>query len=77
MKTMQSFVLMITISSLLFLSACTTKKKPPPRKTFLTLADLSGRTTLQENSPEERVFVIKAKAFIKLNDIRAAKAKAR
>ncbi|MEY8206971.1 MAG: hypothetical protein RPT10_04050, partial [SAR324 cluster bacterium] len=41
-----------------------------------TLADLTGRVTLKEDSPGVRVIRVKAKAFIKRNDIRAAKAKA-
>ena len=52
-------------------------KKPEPKpEEFLTLADLTGRVTLKEDSPDVRVIRIKAKAFIKRNDIRAAKAKA-
>ncbi|MDP6383774.1 MAG: hypothetical protein QF385_11185, partial [SAR324 cluster bacterium] len=42
----------------------------------MTLADLTGRVTLQEDSPDVRVLRVKNKAFIKRNDIRAAKAKA-
>ena len=50
---------------------------PPPKPSeFLTLADLSGRVNLKEDSPGVRVIRIKAKAFIKRNDIRAAKTKA-
>jgi hypothetical protein len=48
----------------------------PKPENFLTLADLSGRVNLKEDSPGVRVIRIKAKAFIKRNDIRAAKAKA-
>ena len=68
------------ISSLLILtilvSGCAAKKKGPKPEEFLTLADLSGRVTLKEDSPDVRVIRIKSKAFIKRNDIRAAKAKA-
>jgi len=68
------------ISSLLivtvFVSGCADKKVKPKPEEFLTLADLSGRVTLKEDSPDVRVIRIKAKAFIKRNDIRAAKAKA-
>ena len=68
------------ISSLLILtiiiSGCAAKKKEPKPEEFLTLADLSGRVTLKEDSPDVRVIRIKSKAFIKRNDIRAAKAKA-
>jgi len=42
----------------------------------MTLADLTGRVTFQEDSPDVRVIRVKSKAFIKRNDIRAAKAKA-
>jgi len=61
---------------ILLLSGCATKKVEPKPENFLTLADLTGRVTLKEDSPGVRVIRIKAKAFIKLNDIRAAKAKA-
>lgn len=60
-----------------FLSKPEPKPKPVQKpETFLTLADLSGRTTLAEDSPDVRVITVKSKAFIKRNDIRAAKAKA-
>jgi hypothetical protein len=52
------------------------KKAEPKPENFLTLADLSGRVNLKEDSPGVRVIRVKAKAFIKRNDIRAAKAKA-
>ena len=60
-----------------FLNACfgPEPQKPKPEE-FLTLADLTGRVTLQEDSPDVRVLRVKNKAFIKRNDIRAAKAKA-
>jgi len=58
------------------LSGCASKEVKPRPENFLTLADLSGRVTLKEDSPGVRVIRIKAKAFIKRNDIRAAKAKA-
>ena len=58
------------------LSGCASKEVKPKPENFLTLADLSGRVTLKEDSPGVRVIRIKAKAFIKRNDIRAAKAKA-
>ncbi len=57
-------------------SGCTAKKQQPKPEEFLTLADLSGRVSLKEDSPGVRVIRIKSKAFIKRNDIRAAKAKA-
>ena len=60
----------------LLFSGCAAKKVEPKPENFLTLADLSGRVNLKEDSPGVRVIRIKAKAFIKRNDIRAAKAKA-
>ena len=67
-----SFILGV---ALLF-SGCAAKKAAPKPENFLTLADLTGRVTLKEDSPGVRVIRVKAKAFIKRNDIRAAKAKA-
>jgi len=61
---------------MIMLSGCASKEVKPKPENFLTLADLSGRVTLKEDSPGVRVIRIKAKAFIKRNDIRAAKAKA-
>ena len=60
----------------LLFSGCAAKKAVPKPENFLTLADLSGRVNLKEDSPGVRVIRVKAKAFIKRNDIRAAKAKA-
>ena len=60
----------------LLFSGCAAKKAEPKPENFLTLADLSGRVNLKEDSPGVRVIRVKAKAFIKRNDIRAAKAKA-
>ena len=60
----------------LLFSGCADKKAEPKPENFLTLADLSGRVNLKENSPGVRVIRIKAKAFIKRNDIRSAKANA-
>ena len=51
------------------------KPEPPPPEEFLTLADVSGRPTLVEDSPDVRV-IVKTKSFIKQNDLRTAKAKA-
>ena len=68
--------LLILTSVLLVLVGCADKKVEPKPENFLTLADLSGRVHLKEDSPDVRVIRIKAKAFIKQNDIRAAKAKA-
>jgi hypothetical protein len=71
-------LLSILCGLILFVSGCADKQPEPQPKPeeFLTLADLSGRVTLREDSPDVRVIRIKAKAFIKRNDISAAKAKA-
>ena len=69
-------VLTLLIGLMLFISGCANKQPEPQPEDFLTLADLSGKVSLTEDSPEVRVIRIKAKAFIKLNDIRSAKAKA-
>jgi len=68
--------LLILASVILVLVGCAAKEVKPKPEDFLTLADLSGRVNLKEDSPGVRVIRIKAKAFIKRNDIRAAKAKA-
>ncbi len=77
MKTKQSVILIAIIA---MLSACGgPKKSQPPQITqenFLTLADVTGRTSFKEDSPDIRVINVKAKAFIKRNDIRSAKQKA-
>ena len=56
-----------------FLLGCSGSQEAPKRDSFLTLADLSGRTSLKEDSPDVRVITVKSKAFIKQNDIRAAR----
>ena len=66
----------IIISSLLISCSFSSKPKPITEANFLTLADVTGRTTLRENSPDVRVIGVKSKAFIKRNNIRAAKQKA-
>ena len=71
-----NLILSILIGLTLLISGCAGKKPEPKPEEFLTLADLTGRVTLKEDSPDVRVIRIKAKAFIKRNDIRAAKAKA-
>ena len=58
------------------LVACSKSKPgPPPPEEFLTLADVSSRPTLVEDSPDVRVMV-ETKSFIKQNDLRTAKTKA-
>ena len=71
-----NLILSIILGLALLLSGCAAKKADPKPENFLTLADLTGRVTLKEDSPGVRVIRIKAKAFIKRNDMRAAKAKA-
>ena len=65
-------LLLLTVA----LVACSkSKPEPPPPEEFLTLADVSGRPTLAEDSPDVRV-IVETKSFIKQNDLRAAKTKA-
>jgi len=71
-----NLILSIILGLALLLSGCAAKKADPKPENFLTLADLTGRVNLKEDSPGVRVIRVKAKAFIKRNDIRAAKAKA-
>ena len=71
-----SFIISCLLIVTILVGGCSSKKKEPKPEEFLTLADLSGRVTLKEDSPDVRVIRIKSKAFIKRNDIRAAKAKA-
>ena len=69
--------LLILASVLLVLVGCADIKPAQPKpEEFLTLADVTGRVNLKEDSPDVRVIRIKAKSFIKRNDLRAAKAKA-
>jgi len=75
MRKLNPLVSFILGLALLF-SGCAAKKAGPKPENFLTLADLSGRVNLKEDSPGVRVIRIKAKAFITRNDIRSAKAKA-
>ena len=65
-------LLLLTVA----LVACSKSKPgPPPPEEFLTLADVSSRPTLLEDSPDVRVMV-ETKSFIKQNDLRTAKTKA-
>jgi len=71
-----NLLLSVIISLALLVSGCADKKAEPKPENFLTLADLTGRVSLKEDSPGVSVIRIKAKAFIKRNNIRSAKAKA-
>ena len=65
-------LLLLTVA----LVACSKSKPgPPPPEEFLTLADVSSRPTLVEDSPDVRVMV-ETKSFIKQNDLRTAKTEA-
>ncbi len=73
----RNIVLMMVVLSMLI--ACGKSKPKPPQITeedFLTLADVGGRTTLKEDSPDVRVINVKAKAMIKKHNLREAKKKA-
>jgi len=73
----QNLVLAVTTVSLFLLGGCSGSPKPAPKpENFLTLADLSGKPRMQEESPSVRVIRVKSKAFIKENNIRMAKDKA-
>jgi len=69
-------IISVIFTITLLINGCAEKKTQPKPENFLTLADLTGRVTLEEDSPDVRVIRVKAKAFIKMNDIRAAKSKA-
>lgn len=76
MKNIINILLILTLSILV---SCSSSDKPKPQITeenFLTLADVTGKTSLREDSPDVRVINVKAKAFIKRSNIRAARQKA-
>src|SRR3989339_243414 len=64
-------LLFLVLVGLLF-AGCGGAEKPK-LSGFLTLADLTGRTNLKEDSPDVRVINVKAKAYIKENNLRAAR----
>lgn len=64
------------ILGLFLVSSCSKGPAPITQENFLTLADVTGQTSYAEDSPDVRVINIKAKAFIKQNNIRDAKQKA-
>lgn len=70
-------LMIVLIGISVLITGCAEPEPPKPKpEEFLTLADLTGRVTLQEDSPDVRVIRVKSKSFIKRNDLRAAKAKA-
>ena len=71
-----NLIISTILSLILLLIGCAAKEVAPKPENFLTLADVTGRVTLKEDSPDVRVIRIKSKSFIKRNDIRAAKNKA-
>ncbi|MBT4290322.1 MAG: hypothetical protein HOD92_23600 [Deltaproteobacteria bacterium] len=69
----------VLISAMFLFQACSSEQpKPEPIavEDFLTLADVTGKTSFKEDSPDIRVINVKAKAFIKKNDTRMARQKA-
>ena len=76
MRVMKMFPVIILVLTMLLNSCFGPEPQKPKPEEFLTLADLTGRVTFKEDSPDVRVLRVKNKAFIKRNDIRAAKAKA-
>ena len=59
--------------------ACSSEQPEPEPiavEDFLTLADVTGKTSFKEDSPDIRVINVKAKAFIKKNDMRMARQQA-
>lgn len=76
MRIARYIVMLVAVA---FLASCGgSKPRPIPvtEEDFLTLADVTGKTSFREDSPDVRVINVKAKAFIKKNDSRAAKNKA-
>ena len=61
-------LLLLTVA----LVACSKSKLELPPEEFLTLADVSVRPTLVEDSPDVRVIQVKSKSFIRQNDLRTA-----
>ncbi len=76
MKIKNFIVLIVVFSLLVSCSKTKPKEKPIKEEDFLTLADVSGKTSFKEDSPDIRVIKVKAKALIKKNNIRDAKKKA-
>jgi len=75
---MKKASIVLTILVGLILGSCSffNETEPIRRENFLTLADVTGTTSLKEDSPDVRIINVKAKALIKKDDIRNAKNKA-
>ncbi len=71
----KSVIVLIAVVSFMVVGCGKSKPKPKPivEEDFITLADLGGRTTFQEDTPDVRVIKVKAKALIKKGDIMLAK----
>ncbi|MBT6611519.1 MAG: hypothetical protein HOB38_05400, partial [Deltaproteobacteria bacterium] len=69
-------IIAVIITSLLVSCSFGSKPAPITEANFLTLADVTGRPTLREDSPDVRIINVKAKALIKKQDTLAAKRKA-
>jgi len=76
MKIRNSLITLVIVAVLSSCGMMGSKPKPVTEAEFLTLADVTGRISLKEDSPDVRVINVKSKAFIKRGDIRAAKRKA-
>lgn len=75
----QRYLLPVVLIGLLLIQACAPSQPEPEPvaiEDFLTLADVTGKSSFREDSPDIRVINIKEKAFIKKNDIRLARQKA-
>ena len=69
----------VLITTMFMFQACSSEQPEPEPiavEDFLTLADVTGKTSFREDSPDIRVINVKAKAFIKKNDMRMARQKA-
>ncbi len=76
MRIARNIILLMIVSLLASCGGSKPEPIPVVEADFLTLADVSGRTSFREDSPDVRVINVKAKAFIKKRDTRAAKNKA-
>ena len=75
----QHYFFPLFLTGLLMIQACSffeSEPEPVAVEDYLTLADVTGKTSYREDSPDIRVINVKEKAFIKKNDIRLARQKA-